>query len=195
MSNTSATKTRILDGALEALRENLDGVSMGRVAELAGISRQAVYLYFANKKELLVAAARHIDNRHGLERRLAPLGQAKTAEALLAGFAAFLAGYNPLIYPVVRAADSVRKRDADVERAWRDRLENRRRGCQKLVKRLSQWGRLAPEWTVPTARDWMTAQASVKLWEELVIDLGWSSARYQRTMLLSFTRALIHRNS
>ena len=164
---------------------------MRRVAELAGISRQAVYLHFANKKELLLAAARHVDICHGLERRLAPLDEAENAEALLAGFAAFLAGYNPLIYPVVRAADSIRKRDADVERAWRDRLENRRRGCQKLVKRLSQWGRLAPDWTATAARDWMTAQASVKLWEELVIDLGWSSARYQRTMTLSFTRALL----
>ena len=191
MSSASDTRVLILDMTLEALEESLDGVNMGRIAELARISRQAVYLHFPTKAELLLAAARHVDVRYGLEKRLEPLGRAGSAEALLAEFAKFLAGYNPLIYPVVRAADAIRKRDAAVERAWLDRLENRRRGIHALVKRLSDWGKLASEWTVPTARDWTTAQASVKLWEELVVDLGWSSARYRKAMTLWLTRALL----
>ena len=191
VSSQKSTRSRILDAALAALQEDPRDVNVSRVAGLAGISRQAVYLHFQDKSQLLIAAARHVDERLDLKRRLLPLGSAQTAEVLLTRHALFLADYNPLLYPVVRAADSVRKSDAAVERAWLDRLRHRRRGCRSIARQLADWKRLAPEWTVPNAGDWLTSQASVKLWEELVIDLGWSRRRYVDSMTRVLVRTLL----
>lgn len=181
----------ILDAALEALEENPREVNVRRVAQIAGLSRQAVYLHFASRSELLIAAARYVDERLDLERRLQPLAATQTAEQLLARFAEFLAEYNPLLYPVVRAADAARRSDREVAAGWADRLKSRRRGGHLIAKRLAAWGRLSPEWTTKTAGDWLTAQASVKVWEELVLDLGCSHKRFVELMTRAFVRALL----
>ncbi|MDP6376241.1 MAG: hypothetical protein QGI55_10465 [Pseudomonadales bacterium] len=41
------------------------------------------------------------------------------------------------------------------------------------------------------AGDWLTAQCSVKLWEEVVVDSGWSSRRYARVMMKAAGAALL----
>ena len=191
MSSQRQTRVRILDAALAALEDNPREVNMRRVAQLAGLSRQAVYLHFANRAALLIAAARHVDERFDLQYRFEPVVTAATAEQLLARYAEFLASYNPLLYGVVRAADAARRGDPAVAAAWTDRLRNRRRGSYRVATRLAAWGRLAPAWTPRTAGDWLTAQASVKVWEELVLDLGWSSGRFTETMTRAFTGALL----
>jgi len=181
----------LLRAAIRALTEDPRDVNMRRVAEIAGVSRQAVYLHFENKAALLVAAARHLDAELSLDTRVAPLREAPDADTLLERYAEFLADYNPLLYPVVRATDAVRRADPDVAKAWSDRLANRRRGCHQVIKRLLHWGRLAPEWDRRTATIWLTAQSSVKLWEELVMDLGLSRKQYVAIASLSMRRALL----
>ena len=166
-------------------------VNMRRVAQLAGLSRQAVYLHFTNRATLLIAAARRVDDRIDLQERLEPVVTAATAEQLLARYAEFLASYNPQLYGVDRAADAARRGDPAVAAAWGDRLRNRRRGGYRVATRLAAWGRLAPSWTARTAGDWLTAQASVKVWEELVLDLGWSRGRFTKTMTRAFVGALL----
>lgn len=166
-------------------------VNMRRVAQIAGLSRQAVYLHFSNRAALLIAAARRVDDRFDLDERLEPVVKAATAEQLLARYAEFLASYNPHLYGVVRAADAARRVDPAVAAAWSDRLKNRRRGSYRVVTRLAAWGRLAPGWTARAAGDWLTAQASVKVWEELVLDLGWSRGRFTETMTRAFVGALL----
>ena len=191
MSSKKDTRNRLLDAALAALEEDPGNVNMGRVAELAGVSRQAVYLHFGGRGELLLAAARHVDDRCDLPRRLAPVMAADSPQTLLAAYAEFLASYNPLIYHVVCAAAVARRTDPEAAAASRDRLKNRRRGCYTMAERLEAWGELAPEWTTRTAGDWLTAQSSVGLWEELTIDLKWSRRRYVDTMTTAFRRALL----
>ena len=191
MSSQRHSRLRILDAAIAALEDNPREVNMRQVAQLAGLSRQAVYLHFANRGALLVAAARRVDKRFDLQHRLEPLVTAATAEQLLARYAEFLASYNPLLYGVVRAVDAARRGDPAVAAAWTDRLRNRRRGGYRVARRLAAWGRLAPSWTARTAGDWLTAQASVKVWEELVLDLGWSRGRFTETMSRAFTGALL----
>ena len=164
---------------------------MQRVAQLAGVSRQAVYLHFANRAALLVAAVRHVDARLDLQHGVAPVVAATTAEEMLERYAQFLGSYNPRLYGVVRAADAARRADPAVAAAWADRLKVRRAGGYRVATRLAAWGRLAPAWTSRTAGEWLTAQGSVKVWEELVLDLGWSRRRFTQTMARAFTRALL----
>ena len=60
-------------------------------------------------------------------------------------------------------------------------------------QRLDLERHLAPHWTTRSAGDWLTAQASVKVWEELVMDLGYSSSRFVKVMSRSFVGALLTR--
>ena len=46
------------------------GVSMGDIAKAAGISRQAVYLHFASRTELMIATTNYVDEVKGLNERL-----------------------------------------------------------------------------------------------------------------------------
>lgn len=195
MSSKENTRARILNATLNLISSQPQEVSIGRIAKLAGISRQAVYLHFASKSELYVAAAQHTDIKHDLDGHLVPVRAARTAEELLKRHAQFLAKYNPLIYPVVRAVDALRRGDPDLEASWHDRLANRRAGCLEIATRISTWNRLAPGWTVPTAGDWLTVQSSVKVWEELVLDLGWSSKRYASVVTRSATAVLLSNES
>ena len=191
MSRKEETRARILDAALAALEAPPHAVNVKRVAELSGFSRQAVYLHFASRAELLVAAARYTDERLDLDAHAAPLRQAQSAEALVSRYAEFLARYNPLLYPVARAADAMRTSDQEIAAAWNDRLANRRRGAYQIARQIAAWRRLRPAWTARSAADWLTAQASVKVWEELVIDLGYSPRRFVTIMTRAFTEALL----
>ena len=191
MSRSEDTRTRILEATQTALAAPAHMVSVKRVAELAGVSRQALYLHFASRADLLIAAARHIDESLDLEAHTAPLRQAQSAEELVRRYAEFLSRYNPLIYPVVRAADAMRVGDDEIAAAWSDRLANRRRGAYQTARRLATWRRLRPVWTPRTAADWLTVQASVKVWEELVVDLGYSPRRFVAIMTRAATEALL----
>ena len=195
MSKQLKTRTVILEAALTALEEDPQGVNVRRIAQIAQCSRQAVYLHFANRTALLIALERYIDGRLDLERHTAPLRTAQTAEQLLRRYAEFLASCNPLLYPVALAVDAVRRSDSAVGAAWSDRLKNRRRGGYQIAKRLVDWGELSPGWTTRSAGDWLTAQASVKVWEELVVDLGYSSRRFVNVMSEAFAGALLTHDS
>ncbi len=53
-SENIETRTRILDATVRMLEEQGGrGVRMGDIAKAAGISRQAVYLHFSSRAELL----------------------------------------------------------------------------------------------------------------------------------------------
>lgn len=87
MSSKIKTYERILDAALQVLEEDPRDVNVSRVSEIAGISRQGIYLHFKDKREILVAEARHLDERIDLEGRLKPLYNAQTADSILSCFA------------------------------------------------------------------------------------------------------------
>ena len=54
------TRTRALKAAWKLLEEGGSSVRMADIAKAAGISRQAVYLHFPTRAELLVAVTRHL---------------------------------------------------------------------------------------------------------------------------------------
>ena len=66
------TRTRILEATVHMLEEQGGrGVRMGDIARESGVSRQAVYLHFASRTELLNAATKFLDERLEVDRRLA----------------------------------------------------------------------------------------------------------------------------
>jgi AcrR family transcriptional regulator len=70
-SNNIETRTRILDAAWKLLETGQgSGVRMSDIAKTAGISRQAVYLHFPTRAELLIATTRHLDVVKDVDARL-----------------------------------------------------------------------------------------------------------------------------
>ena len=60
--SSSRSIERILDAALALITRKGDAnVTMAQIAKAARLSRQAVYLHFADRAALMVALARHLD--------------------------------------------------------------------------------------------------------------------------------------
>ncbi|MBT3990005.1 MAG: helix-turn-helix transcriptional regulator [Rhodospirillaceae bacterium] len=67
------TRARILDAARKQLEACKGGeVRMTDIVKTAGISRQAVYLHFPTRAELLIATAQHLDEIENVDARLEP---------------------------------------------------------------------------------------------------------------------------
>ena len=126
-SRRQQTRIRILESARRLLvKRGYHGVGLEEVARDAGVSRQAVYLHFKSKADLLVAMARYTDEMIGVQEILRPVREAKTAiEALDAGVVAY-GLIEPQIFDVARIIFAARQSDEAAEAAWQDRMAFRR---------------------------------------------------------------------
>jgi AcrR family transcriptional regulator len=177
----SPSRRRILDAAL-SLIESRGGadVTMAEIAAAAGLSRQAVYLHFSDRAELLLALVRHVDEKRGLGRELRKVLEAPSGTAALTEMVALQARMNPRVWAVARALDAVRRSDPEVERSWQDRLANRLRGGREIVVRLAGEGKLRPGLGEREAADLLWSLTSLRTWEDLVLERGWTPAQYRK---------------
>src|SRR5512135_1047982 len=103
-SDESETRTRILKETMRLMEQQRgQGVRISDIARAAGVSRQAVYLHFSNRTELLVATARYADEVYGLDQQLQPLQATTSGISALRIYLEFWAGYIPSIYGLARA--------------------------------------------------------------------------------------------
>ena len=77
------TRQRILGAALKLMREGAAGASLVQIAKAAGVSRQAVYLHFADRADLYLALVRHVDESRDLAGALRRIEQAPTGVGAL----------------------------------------------------------------------------------------------------------------
>lgn len=173
------THRKILESAFRLLTERgYHGVSLEEVARDAGLSRQAVYLHFKSKSDLLVATAQFLDAQVGTEELLRPTSEAKDAvEALDLGVAAY-AAIEPLIYDAAIMIYAQRGSEPAAEDAWQDRMESRRQNIRRGVAALDAEGHLAKEWTVDEATDFAWSLLSVHTYEYLVRERKWPIDRF-----------------
>jgi len=167
---------------------------MAEIAEAAGVSRQAVYLHFADRAALMIALAQHADESRGLEKELRKIREAPSGLAAIREMIALQARMNQGIWAVARAFDAVRRKDEAAERAWENRLALRLEGCRELVRRIKGEGQLRPGLDLSDAADLLWTITSLRAWEDLVLLRGWSARQYQKritalvlTSLTSFT--------
>jgi hypothetical protein len=83
-----------------------------------------------------------------------------------------------MVYQVARVFMVGRYEDQALQAAWNERMDSRRNLYHTVVERLEEEGHLAPAWDLETATDLLLAMTSWQLWEQLVIDGGWSSEDY-----------------
>jgi AcrR family transcriptional regulator len=177
------TRAALLAAGRSLLEEQgAESLTMAAVADRAGVSRRAVYLHFASRTELLTALFGYVSEQEGLAASLQPVWEAPDAAAALRQWAAHLARFHPRILAVARALQRVRRGDPDAAAHWRLVMADQQACCRRLAARLAGEGRLARGWTVPAAADMLWALMSFELLEELLVDRGWSPARYRAHM-------------
>ena len=174
------TRTAILQSARTLLEEHgYHGVGLAEVARAAGLSRQSVYLHFGSKRGLLLALVDWVDQVEGLEELLASARSAPSAIAALDAMVHLTAMYTPRIYKLAAVLEVARRTERDFDAAWQDRMAHRRRNMGAVVKWLADAGDLAEGTTVRSGTDIVWTMLSVHVFEDLVVDRGWSTERYE----------------
>jgi AcrR family transcriptional regulator len=191
-SGNPVTRKRILVAAWRLMVERHgQGVWIEDIARAAKISRQAVYLYFGSRAELLIATVRYVDEVKELDKRLEKVYSATRAGEILDGLIEFWGNYIPEIYGLAKALLAVYDSDRDAAAAWDDRMAALREGCRNTVQCLQREGALASEWTPDEATSWMWAMLSIAVWEDLTIHQGLSPEKYTQQMQSVMRRTFV----
>lgn len=184
MSSAVSTKRRILTATLELLQDNPGvPISMNDVAQRAGLSRQALYLHFADRTALLLEASRQADTDNRTPARQRRVDEAPTARDALREAVRLQAYLKPRLHGMTTALATLRRADPDAEAAWQERDQARLQRCRELAHRLYDEGDLRDLYTVETAAALLWALTSPAVWEDLMLNLGWTNAVYVRHII------------
>ena len=186
------TRTRILEATRRLMEERRSGgVRMRDIAEAAGISRQAVYDHFGSRAQLLVATTHYVDEIRGLEERRSRFRAATSGLEHLQAYVEFWGTYIPEVYGMAKALLAIRETDKAAATAWDERMTAVRESCRHTIEALHRDGMLAPEWSHDEAVDLMWTMLSIRTWEQLTIECGWSTSQYVDRMQKLLKRALV----
>jgi len=178
-SDADSTRTKILKAALELLEAGLGkAVRVSDIAARAGISRQALYLHFRTRGELLIATTHYVDDLHGGDARLEASRSAATGIERLDAFIEAWAGYLPEIYGIGKALLALRDTDAEAAAAWEKRMQDMREGCEAAIMALAHDETLSPLYPPVQATDILWTMLSLRNWEQLTVECGWSTKDY-----------------
>ena len=186
-----STKTRILDATWKLLESGDKNIRMSDIAKAVGISRQALYLHFPNRADLLIATARHLDSVKNIDGRLERSRAAQSGMEQLEAFIEVWTGYIPEIHGMSVALRAMRASDAEAASAWNDRMGAVRHGCAAAVQALAKDGDLNADLSEKTATDLLWTLLSVENWEHFTQDCGWPQSRYENTMKTLAKAALV----
>ncbi len=181
------TRQRILAAARSLIEEGRSDVGLGEVGRRAGISRQAVYLHFASKAQLLTELVTWVEEQANLGALLAPVWTANTGEEALHALVEAGAAFEPQTHALARVAERARDQDPTVAAILADRMQRRFDGMRTVVARIAAEGRLAPGWDIDTATAFVWALTAPSTFHLLVGERGWSPERWAR-----YTHQLLH---
>lgn len=171
------------------------GVRMSDIAKAAGVSRQALYLHFASRADLLVATTQYGDQMRGLRDRLRAWRAAESGEDLLREYVAFWGNYVPEIYGIAKALLMAKDTDEAAAVAWNERMSAVRGGCRATIEALERDGLLAPEWSCDIAVDVFWTMLSIRNWEQFTLECGWSVTEYVERMQALTRRTFVRMDS
>jgi AcrR family transcriptional regulator len=193
MSSTSiSTRDRILEATWHLMEARQgQGVRIEEIAHAAHVSRQAVYLHFGSRSELLNATARYVDETLGFYERIQKACYAGGGVTSLDNYVEVWGNYIPEIYGLAKALLALRDTDEAAAALWEDRMSALHSGNRLIIERLAQEGMLALAWAIDEATDFFWASISIQTWENLVVKRGWTQDKYVRYIQLALKRALL----
>jgi AcrR family transcriptional regulator len=176
------TRTQILEAARGMFEElGYYGAGLGAVAKEAGVSRQAIYLHFPSKAELLTALHLHIfatDVLPVVERH--PITEEMTALDALETMIAVDVEVISKVWRIHEALTTARRQHPEVEETLRPREDDRYGELLDRTRRLKKDGELPPGMRPGALADMLWGLVSVGTYTSLVNERGWSLDRYGR---------------
>ena len=192
-SENLQTREKIMKAAWRLLEDKPGtSVRMSDIAKAAGLSRQAVYLHFPSRAELLTQTARYMDEILNVDERLATSRTATSGLERLDAYIEAWSNYIHEIYGVVQAFLAMEATDEAAASAWADRMRAMREGCEAAVRALAADGRLKPALSPDKAADLLWTLLSVRNWEHLTRDCGWDQPAYVEAMKYLAEAALVN---
>ena len=181
-SGKPETRTQILEAARGMFEElGYYGAGLGAVAKKAGVSRQAIYLHFPSKAELLTALHLHIfatDVLPVVERH--PITEQMTALDALDTMIAVDVEVVSKVWRIHEALTTARRQHPEVEETLRPREDDRYGELLDRARRLKKEGDLPPGMRPGALADMLWGLVSVGTYTSLVNERGWSLDRYRR---------------
>ncbi len=176
------TRERILKSTLNLLEASKGkGVRMSDIAKAADVSRQALYLHFKTRADLLIEVTYYLDTLKGSEERLLASRTASTGLERLDTYIAAWGCYIPEIYRIAKALIAMSDTDEAAAQAWGERMQDMREGCEAAIKALDRDHMLSSDYSVDQASDILWTMLSVRNWEQLTLECGWSQEKYIAT--------------
>lgn len=154
------------------------GVRMSDIAKAAGISRQALYLHFEDRSNLLIATTRYMDEKLGIEEQLRPSREATSGKIRLSEFIAVMGHHFPNIQGVARALLAIKDTDEAASAAWNERMGAIREGCEAAIEMLEAEGNLVKGMSAEVATDLLWVLLSFQNWDQLTNQCGWNTQEY-----------------
>ena len=161
---------------------------MSAIAKQTGISRQALYLHFASRTELMIATTEYVDEVKGLYQRMEKISSATTGTSMLEAYVDVWGNYMPEIYGIAKALLRVKETDEAASAAWCRCMDCLREVCQQIIQTLEKEGKLSDALAPDDAVDYLLMSLSIEQWELLTKESGWSDEKYVREM----KRLLVH---
>jgi hypothetical protein len=97
-----------------------------------------------------------------------------------------------VIYGIARVLLSLKDAgDQEAATAWKNRMDAMREGCAAAIDALKAEGRLSSEHTRGQATALLWTLLSVRNWEHLTIDCGWSQKAYIAGLRTSAKRLFV----
>ena len=175
------TRIQILEAA-RAMFEELGyyGAGLEAAAKKAGVSRQAIYLHFPSKAELLTELHLHIfatDVAPAVERH--PVTDAMTAWEAIDATIASNVEVVARIWRIHEALTVARRQHPEVDQTLRPREKERYDELLGLGHRLEREGGLPPGIGVGLFADMLWGLVNVGTYYNLVIERDWSPEQYR----------------
>lgn len=180
-SRRSQTRIQILEAA-RAIFEELGyyGAGLEAVAKKAGVSRQAIYLHFPSKAELLTALHLHIFDTDVVPalRRHPITDDMSGLDVLDATIAADVEVVDK-VWRIHESLTVARRQHPEVDQTLIPREEEHYEGLLDVGRRLERDGALPPAMPVGLFTDMLWGLLNLGTFRNLVVERGWSLEQYR----------------
>lgn len=191
MGKIERTREDILDAAWNLISHEGADVSIARIANAAGISRQSVYDHFGTRGGMIFAMVRRIDERLSIREQLFAAFETPNPRTRLTTTIDTWIDFVKEIYPVATDLIRLRPTDSDAADAWEDRMSELRTWLFELTKTLKADGALKKEWTAKGASEYLWTAFSVQVWGLLTEDCSWSESQARKVLKKTICDSLL----
>ena len=154
------------------------GVRMSDIAKAAGISRQALYLHFKTRSDLMIATTQFMDDELDVGLRLKAYRTASDPVEKIKAYITAWAGHMEDIQGMARALLALSPTDEEAREAWNERMDAIHAQCRIMTDALAKSERLSPHLSAKKAADLFAVLISFENWDRLRRHYGWGKKAY-----------------